>query len=147
MQPDQQTHQQATLIEVASQFQSWRAGRQRGARIPSTLWQSATSLAATHGVSRVSMALTLHYYALKKRLDTQRPGAKQTRHEPSRTHRFVEVPRPIAQSTITCAIEIEKPCHAELGGKSGHTKLRVELQDVGLTELDALLRSMWSERP
>lgn len=146
MQSDQPTHQQASLSQVVRQFQSWRASRRRGARIPKALWQSATALAVVHGTSRVSTALAVDYYGLKKRLDARQPDARRPGREPSHAARFVELPRATAQATITCAIEVERPCHERVGSEPGHTKLRIELQGIELVELDSLLRSMWGER-
>jgi hypothetical protein len=143
MQASQETCTHKDFSNTARDFQQWRATRRRGARIPATLWRSATSLAVVHGVSRTALALGLDYYALKKRLGARSRDASASAiargTDPER--QFVEVSLPSATSTFTCAIEVEKP-----GDDAGHSKLRLELEDVALGDLDALLRSVWSQR-
>ena len=139
MRPSQETCRQEDFSKPALDFREWRATRRRGARIPAALWRSATSLAAVHGVSRTALALGLDYYALKKRLGARSGDANASAGGPDPETQFVEVSLPSATSTVTCAIEIERP-----EGEAGHSKLRLELEGVALTELDALLRSVWS---
>ena len=141
MQSSQEACRHGDFSDAVLDFQQWRASRSRGARIPPPLWQSATSLAAVHGVSRTSTALGLDYYALKKRLSAGSGDASAKANGPDRVTQFVEVPLPSATTTVTCAIEVEKR-----GGDTAHSKLRLELEDVTLTDLDALLRSVWSRR-
>ena len=144
MQASQETRRRVDIRDAVRDFQQWRVTRPRGARIPVNLWQSAVSLAAVHGVSKAATALGLDYYALKQRLNA-RSGDARARAKASGGERatpFVEVPLAIATTTVTCAIEVERR-----GGDAAHSsKLRLELEDVALTDLDALLRSVWSQR-
>ena len=141
MRPSQETCTPEDFSEVALEFQKWRATRRRGARIPAGLWRSATSLAAVHGVSRTAIALGLDYYGLKKRLGSRSGDASASASGPDVETPFVEMSLPSATSTVTCAIEVEKQ-----EGEAGHSKLRLELEGVALTDLDALLRSVWGRR-
>ena len=56
------------LKQARQQLEVWRKTRQRGERIPERLWTSLVALARAHGVSPVSQALRLDYYALKRRV-------------------------------------------------------------------------------
>ena len=62
--------------EVAAlrrRVERWRARRERGARMPTDLWQAAVELARAHGVSRIARALGLSYRDLKGRLGERPP--------------------------------------------------------------------------
>ena len=139
MQADQETFNHESIGDTIRGFERWRASRPRGARIPATLWRSATALAAVHGVSKTATALGLDYYALKKRLGERPARASPAVEGPDPAPGFIEVSLPSTTATFACTIEVEK-----LGGDAGHSKLRLELEDLALTDLDALLRSLWS---
>ncbi len=141
MQAGQETFNHDAIGDTIREFERWRASRPRGARIPATLWRSATALAAVHGVSKTATALGLDYYALKKRLGDRSARASPAVEDPDPVPGFVEVSLPSTTSTFACTIEVEK-----LEGDAGHSKLRLELEDMALTDLDALLRSLWSRR-
>lgn len=59
----------AELARAAARRAQWRRTRERGTRIPESLWQAAVELAARYGVSKTAQVLRVDYYALKKRLD------------------------------------------------------------------------------
>ncbi len=139
MQADQETFNHEAIGDTIREFERWRASRPRGARIPATLWRSAAALAAVHGVSKTATALGLDYYALKKRLGERPTEASPAAEGPAPAPGFIEVALPSSASTVTCTIEVEK-----LEGDVGHAKLRLELEDLALTDLDALLRSLWN---
>ena len=141
MQAGQETFNHESIGDTIREFERWRANRPRGARIPATLWRSATALAAVHGVSKTATALGLDYYALKKRLGERPARASPGLEGPDPAPGFIEVALPSTTSTVTCTIEVEK-----LEGDAGHSKLRLELEDLALTDLDVLLRSLWSRR-
>lgn len=46
-----------SLEATEDRFKRWRASRQRGARIPMTLWAAAVALAEPYGVERIAQAL------------------------------------------------------------------------------------------
>ncbi len=120
-------------------FRRWRRTRPRGARIPRALWQAAMSLADRHGVSRTAAALGLDYYSLKKRLLASLGDAAQAATGGGRPTQFVELPLSSVTSSVTCAVEVERWI-----GDRGHSKLRLELEGVALSEVGALLHSIWS---
>jgi len=116
------------LAQGRSQFQTWRASRKRGHRIPQTLWTLAIRLVKTHGVSRTASALGLDYYRLKKQ-------AEKTAVQPqSSSPAFVELPSPI------------------IGGKQGvfdlengvGGRMRVQLMGYDAADVVALLRNFWN---
>jgi hypothetical protein len=74
----------ADIDEVRVQLQEWRQTRRHRSRIPEAIWTSATTLARAHGVAKISRALRLDYYALRRRLGP----APET--PPSDSPRFVE---------------------------------------------------------
>jgi len=55
------------LEAVRKRFQIWRKNRSAGHRIPDALWGAAIELCRDHSVSKVSRALRLDYYDLRKR--------------------------------------------------------------------------------
>ncbi|HEX9640464.1 MAG TPA: hypothetical protein VGB13_04050 [Candidatus Krumholzibacteria bacterium] len=133
----------ADFADTQQRFETWRAGRVRGARIPVELWEAALSLAGRHGVAKAASTLKLDYYAVKRRLGNEATtiSADDTEVVPAEQPRFVELPRPSAlagtSSGITCTIEIE-------GRTDGPAKLRLELAGLALDDLDRVLRSVWS---
>jgi len=139
MQAGQERFNHESIGDTVREFERWRAGRPRGARIPATLWRSATALAAVHGVSKTATALGLDYYALKKRLGGCSARASPAQERPDPTPGFVEVALPSTASTVTCTIEVEK-----LEGDTRRSRLRLELEGMALTDLDTLLHSLWS---
>jgi hypothetical protein len=78
----------AGLQVLARRFQTWRATRPRGQRIPEELWQAATALARVHGLNPTVTALQLNYYDLQRRLHHGKSGRRGSPPVPL----FVEVP-------------------------------------------------------
>jgi hypothetical protein len=60
---------------VARALTTWRKTRKHRQPIPEPLWTQLAALARTHGVSPVSQALRLDYYALKTRASKEFPEA------------------------------------------------------------------------
>lgn len=58
----------ADLDTLTRRFQTWRATRARGQRIPAELWQAAIAVARVHGINPTVAALKLNYYDLQRRL-------------------------------------------------------------------------------
>src|SRR5690348_1322920 len=86
---------------VRRQLKAWRKTRKYGERIPESVWIATCELARTFGVSRVSRAVPVSYYALKERVQ----GAKQPRRNSDNCATFVELPAPTRQSE--CLVELE----------------------------------------
>jgi hypothetical protein len=76
------------LPTLRRRFQTWRATRARGQRIPTELWQAAVAVARVHGINPTVTALKLDYYDLQRRLPSgpTRPGGRAP------TPVFVELP-------------------------------------------------------
>jgi len=138
MQTRERTSWREDFTDTQQSFETWRAGRQRGARIPEPLWEAALVLAEQHGVAKTAATLKLDYYALKRRLTRDSASASSSADDAGTQPRFVEVSLASTTTTITCTLEVE-------GRADRHSKLRLELQGIALADLDALLRSVWSQ--
>lgn len=76
------------LPTLTRRFQTWRASRVRGQRIPAELWEAAMAVARVHGINATVAALKLNYYDLQRRL--QGGAARQGGRAPAPV--FVELP-------------------------------------------------------
>jgi|MudIll2142460700_1097286.scaffolds.fasta_scaffold59730_2 hypothetical protein len=56
-----------TLETVRKRLQTWRKKGPTGRRLPTALWGAAVELCRDYSVSKVSRALRLDYYGLRKR--------------------------------------------------------------------------------
>ena len=124
------------LSDVQSQFESWRRSRQRGTRIPETLWRAAVEATEEHGVSKVAQALSLDYYKLKKRAESpSEPPVRITEPESeSATGReFLEIP--LFASAPECVFEMKDAQGA---------RLRVELRGTATAHCQTLAQALWS---
>lgn len=100
----------AELKQIRSALESWRAKKGKGRRIPEQLWTRAAGAVRGHGLNRVSRALGLNYYDLKKR--TEEIGEQKKDREESRPV-FVELGGCDTEATErdrVCTIELEKSC-------------------------------------
>jgi hypothetical protein len=116
----------ATLVQ---RFETWRAARQRGQRIPADLWRAATELARVHGLSPTAAALKLSYDNLQRRMLAG--GAPRRGHRTPLT--FVEVP-PVALTPGGC-----EPGTVELVQTSG-ARLTLRFADAGPRDLLPLVQ-------
>ncbi len=99
---------------VRVQLDEWRAHRRRGQRIPEDLWGTAVQAARRHGVNRVSRALGLDYYNLKKRSGLSQEKARGAG---SGEEEFVELARVSTEGSdpiAACVVELEKGNGAKL---------------------------------
>jgi hypothetical protein len=119
------------LDTVRSEFEAWRASRPRGTRIPQRLWDLAVELARDQGVSPISQALRLDYYSLQSRLETSTLADSA---QPSMLGSFVEIPFSGAADGPACVLEFED-------GRGA--RLRLELEQLGPGELEALVQAVW----
>ena len=117
----------AAIQEAQLEFENWRRERQRGQRIPESLWLMAVELAKQHGVWPTARALHLDHSRLKRRVgngeDEEKRGA------------FVEV---IPEGVMLCA------CTVEMEDGRG-ARMRVEVKGAA-ADVTALGRTFWSER-
>ena len=124
----------ARLARAQERFAKWRRSRKVGARIPQSLWVTATKLAGTYGVSQTAMALGLDFYALKKRVEVKPPESAAARKSAS-TPAFVELGSPSLAAPGECIVEFEDAAGATM---------RVRLKGGDSPDLLALSRSFWS---
>ena len=117
------------LTQARREFERWRRSRPRGERIPAELWEAAIVLAREHGVSKVSLALRLDYYALQRRV-TEPSDRVPTR---PASARFVELALPSTGPSVRCLVELAD----ERGGT-----VRVELSGISAHELAAFVCSI-----
>lgn len=117
------------IEEARRRLEVWRKSRLRGKRIPDRLWAMASSLARTHGVSRVSQRLGLEYNGLKRRAEATTPARRSRLRPPPG---FVELPL-VAQPVLgpDCTVELAR-------GEGARMTIRWEgkegLDLVGLAE-------------
>ena len=93
------------LEHVRRDLEAWRETRRKGERIPETLWAAAAGAVKECGVSRVSAALGLDYYKLKKRA---RLGEPKQQSKPETNIVFAELPKPAMNGEAVCVVELEK---------------------------------------
>ena len=115
------------LRRAAERFRQWRRVRRGRTPIPKPLWTLATQLAGTFGVSKTAAALKLDYYSLKRRLSESTSAGDPTA--------FLELPG----SSLAVAGECIIDCENSVGAR-----MRIHLKGVGLPDLAALGRSLWS---
>ena len=114
----------ASLTRLGQRFGVWRKTRAPGARIPDSLWNSATKLAAKYGVNPTARVLNLDYYSLKKRMHAA-TGPERS---------FVELP--------SSALSMSSECMIEWEDRSG-CRMRVHVKGQAMPDLLALGRSFW----
>jgi hypothetical protein len=119
----------SALARASQRFANWRASRQRGTRIPASLWKLAAKVAAVHGVSRTAAVLRLDYYGLKDR--AEQLAAESS----SQGGNFVEVTLPPVASSSECVVIFEDGTGA---------RLRVKVKGKNLPDVLALGRSFWN---
>lgn len=103
-----ETELPAELKKVRGDLDAWRGQRRHGQRIPEELWGAAVRATRRHGLNRVSRALGLDYYHLKKRSGLgKEKGGRTDGSEPV----FVEVASVAPEETepnAGCVVELEK---------------------------------------
>lgn len=119
----------ATIWEDARQrIARWRETRtHRGLPMPATLWAAAVRLARQHGVGVTARALGVDQGSLKQRVIDA--GGEVTA-RPT----FVEVAVPAPGSRAASVIVVE--------GARGR-RLRLEVADLAVADVVALLRAAW----
>ena len=98
----------ADVKRVRAELDEWRGQRRHGQRIPEEVWGTAVRAARRHGLNRVSRALGLDYYQLKKRSGL---GKEKTRGAGGGEQVFVElagVTPEASDPNAACVVELEK---------------------------------------
>ena len=120
------------LNQLRHQLDRWRQSQSGAARLPEALWNSAATLALTHGVGQVARTLRLDYNKLKRQAPSPAPAA------PIAPASFVELrPREwLPQAATACRIELSDPAG---------TRMTVELPCDPATVV-GLARGWWRHR-
>ena len=95
----------ADVKRVRAELDEWRGQRRHGQRIPEEVWGTAVRAARRHGLNRVSRALGLDYYHLKKRSGLSK--AKRNA-RPDSGAVFVELEPGRVETGAACVVELEK---------------------------------------
>jgi hypothetical protein len=107
------------LHTLARRLTRWRASRRPGQRIPEALWNAATRLARTHGVSAISSALRLGYYELQRRLAATTATTGLRRGDSAGPH-FIQL-TPLERPCEGGTLEVLKPCGQRLVLRLAHS--------------------------
>jgi hypothetical protein len=124
-----------SLAEVQGHFTSWRQGRSKGARIPPQLWEEARGLHPEHSIYEISHGLRLDYVDVRDQIGGRGERGRKGRKAESRPVRFVALPALGGTLIGECRI---------VAADTEHGGLRVELRNVGVGELAALIVEMRS---
>jgi hypothetical protein len=126
----------ADLLRLRQRFDSWRATRSLGARIPKRLWVSAVRIAGVHGLCRTASMLGLDYYSLKKRIQELEESDGTPR---SGQTTFVELPSATLNGR---AVGDAAQCLIELTDEAG-VRMRIHLSGCPASDMIALSRGLW----
>lgn len=116
------------LVRARSRFNAWRKLREKGSRIPQSLWRLAVRLASSYSIHRTATALKLDYYSLKQQVEAAADTPE------SNSPRFVELPPP--------PVTVSKQGLFELNNGAGET-MRVQLVGYEVAEIEVLVRGFW----
>jgi|GEM_PF-330910 hypothetical protein len=103
------TNEQGTALERVKQlFSDWRTTRSGRERIPDNLWDAASDLFHTWGLSinKIAHSLRLNYTALKSKIHVTPTVDVKAINDTESTPTFIEVESPHISSD--CVIEMEK---------------------------------------
>src|SRR6516162_35660 len=117
---------------VSRRLEAWRKTRQPRDRIPEPLWGTMSKLARTYGVSAVSAALRVEYYALKDRVEGARKVSGVAK--PS-LPTFVELKSPMLGQSIGSQVELQD---------SSGNKMIVRLDSGVDLDLVSVMQVFWS---
>ena len=152
------------LLKLQGRFDTWRAQRQLGQRIPGVLWDDASTLAGKFGLHRTASVLKLDYYSLKKRVEqnasnsssqnsraqnsqsnassqkysrlknAQPKNAQPKNTQPSEMQAFVELSASPLIDSRQCTIELE-----DIAG----ARMRICLNGYDAPDVVALSQQFW----
>lgn len=159
------THASFLRLEgVRGRFERWRRAHRIRSRLPNGLWAAAVQAALAYGIHRVSRALRLDYYALKKRVEQQSAavvplrGRAARRATVAKASKAVNAGKGAGAGTADDAVRaarttfLELPAAMPVGGcqytleleDADGAKMRVHVQGVQPPDLAALSRSFWN---
>ena len=118
------------LQAVVAAFQSWRAGRTIGQRIPAELWQAAMSLHPRYSVYRIARALGLDSGDLRDRV-----GLKPTKGKNLKGAQFVQLPVAMGGGVADCRVK---------ASDGRRVRIAMRLSGCGTEAVMEVLRQLWS---
>lgn len=121
------------IEQACGALEAWRRTRQHRQPIPESLWSAMAKVAGVYGVSRVSQALRVGYYALKRRVagsELQKPAGARAA--------FLEVSLPSAPDPSGCVIEWEN---------RGGARMTLRLGPGNNSQVLALAEAFWRPQP
>ena len=122
-----QDQQKDCLTELAEAFDSWRAERKLGSKIPEELWDQACKLEPEYGFGSVAHTCRLNYAQLRRRLGLpvpERRACKAAGNVSRGSGRFLEVGSLRGLTGEECCIEVEVPQRKMTIRLSGGSTLR-----------------------
>lgn len=122
----------AKIEPLRQQVDAWRKTRAANEPMPEPLWQAATDLAKTYGVSPVQGILRIDYRGLQRRaLGIQHLGPKKP------AVKFVELPPLVPVRRVEHTVELE-----DAAGR----KMTMRVGDGNLSELLPWAQAFWGSR-
>jgi len=125
----------ADVRQVRARIEHWRRTRKKRTAMPAQLWETAASLARTHGVYWTSRALRLNYDSLRRRASAA-PGKGGRVDHPG----FVE----LSPAQLMGPMQPAGPV-VELRDADG-AQLTVRLPDNSELDMEGLAEAFWSRR-
>ena len=125
----------AALSAARGQFDQWRSGHRKRARLPKELWRRAATLAREHGLNKTARALGLKYYSLKKHLNEM--AAEEVIPAKAKPEFIELLPGVMGPGSTECIIEWSD----DVG-----STLRMHIKGANLSELASLAGVFRSSR-
>ena len=119
------------LEGVRRQFERWRSGRKRGARIPAELWQAAVSLFPQCSVHQIASALRLGNEDVRCRVEHEKEEGASDFH-------FWDFRLSELQTNIS-------ECRLRAEDGAGR-KVELELKSIAAGQLLQLLAGLWGRQ-
>jgi len=119
---------------VRTEIEMWRRDRKKQSPMPGPLWESATSLAETYGVYRISQALRLSYDSLRRRVESSKESTVTPLLEPSS---FVELGGVSVMRPGSSSVEIEM-C------KPDGSRMSVRVSEWSEVDVTSMIEEFWS---
>jgi hypothetical protein len=120
-----------TLAPLQARIAEWRTTRtHRGAPMPAALWAAAVDAAQRYGLAATARALPVDYGALKRHVTAMVSGP------PAIAATFVDLGITAPRGLGACVIVLDGP-----RGR----RLRLEVPDLRVPDLLALVQAAWSD--
>ena len=106
----------ADLAAARTRIEKWRSTGRPRRRLPKEILDMAADLVPAHSVYRVSRALRLEYYKVKKQAETRQAEKRSTSKKT-----FVQVPLSssgMVSSSLGCTVEVTDPSGRQLTVRS-----------------------------